>query len=676
SKIYRGSNEQYVQNGDVVPAETTHLRVLINGKVEDVAMSPIASGTVSFLTETSATIGGSNVYFAPWIRNEIKEYTDIVYKASGGNSAVENMIAGIPVTAKVGDVVKTAGYHKDGDAGAASYRIVSPQEAGDITNTPHIALQSGMVAFCVHGPDVKLDWFGAQRIDDYGADDLNNTALPADSELESAVIYCKSLAVDTEFREWSTYRLQGSGSYNLSSGHTITCSISAKGLLRFIPKLTAPQTVFNGESVININLPRNDVPNTLRLDNANGVNNTDGTLIGLRATRSEVSLNGVVSRRFPINFQVGTYSVTCNNCIFTEGGTGVSAIGLSFESEVNVLTLNQCDMFGNSDYSVIYDDDRFPSTIPETSYIGFKLTINECRLDSSVVKIDRCRIVNINAYFEQKTSSPKRSCIILGGAFVNSVKNVSIDNCTARFYDYFVDCLVRVDTISLTNNEFVGISKCALYIPDISNTTIVYENNTEVGSFNDGTRVHTGLREQPFGSTFDDVTFDFDGIVKGTQEGRRQFENPNVYPAAKITNGYLTFNHVEPYYRLKDVELKLSSMVAKNVQCTAVSAEKRIRVTNQSDMRLFNGADKINLGGVNNTYITRVDYDNRDIYVDFLNLDGPQVLNHSLSTPLVSGYSLGLPTVAARYGSVVENIFDGRNPKRYFMNYSSWESDV
>ena len=63
SEIYRGSNSQYVQNGDTVPSGTTHLIVLINGKAENVAMSPIASGVVSLLTETGATIGGSEVSF-------------------------------------------------------------------------------------------------------------------------------------------------------------------------------------------------------------------------------------------------------------------------------------------------------------------------------------------------------------------------------------------------------------------------------------------------------------------------------------------------------------------------------------------------------------------------------------------------------------------------------------
>lgn len=66
AKIYRGSNGKYVQNGDVVPSENppyTHLAVPINGKTEDVAMSPIASGSVSLMTETSATIGGASVEF-------------------------------------------------------------------------------------------------------------------------------------------------------------------------------------------------------------------------------------------------------------------------------------------------------------------------------------------------------------------------------------------------------------------------------------------------------------------------------------------------------------------------------------------------------------------------------------------------------------------------------------
>lgn len=65
-KIYHGSNGSYVENGNTIPNEDppyTHLAVPINGKVEDVAMSPIASGSISSLTETGATIGATPVIF-------------------------------------------------------------------------------------------------------------------------------------------------------------------------------------------------------------------------------------------------------------------------------------------------------------------------------------------------------------------------------------------------------------------------------------------------------------------------------------------------------------------------------------------------------------------------------------------------------------------------------------
>ncbi|HHF3086095.1 TPA: hypothetical protein ACPJ1F_004438 [Vibrio diabolicus] len=50
-------------NGMPVDEGTTHLRVLINGKPTLVAMSPMAYGAVSLLTEVSATIGGTPVKF-------------------------------------------------------------------------------------------------------------------------------------------------------------------------------------------------------------------------------------------------------------------------------------------------------------------------------------------------------------------------------------------------------------------------------------------------------------------------------------------------------------------------------------------------------------------------------------------------------------------------------------
>lgn len=56
-----------LQNGDTVPPRTppiTHLRALVDGKSKIVAMSPIASGVVTSLTDDGAIIGGVSVSFS------------------------------------------------------------------------------------------------------------------------------------------------------------------------------------------------------------------------------------------------------------------------------------------------------------------------------------------------------------------------------------------------------------------------------------------------------------------------------------------------------------------------------------------------------------------------------------------------------------------------------------
>ncbi len=65
--------------------------------------------------------------------DSFSRYTDIVYKASGGNSAVGNMIAGLPIVASLGSVVRTE---------AGTWRIV---------NTSGILLDSGLYAIPLTG---------------------------------------------------------------------------------------------------------------------------------------------------------------------------------------------------------------------------------------------------------------------------------------------------------------------------------------------------------------------------------------------------------------------------------------------------------------------------------------------------------------------------------------------
>lgn len=58
-------DDSVLQNGDDVPVGTTHLRVDIGGVSKLVLADTVVSGLVSNLTDWTATIGGTNVYFIP-----------------------------------------------------------------------------------------------------------------------------------------------------------------------------------------------------------------------------------------------------------------------------------------------------------------------------------------------------------------------------------------------------------------------------------------------------------------------------------------------------------------------------------------------------------------------------------------------------------------------------------
>ncbi|EKO3929544.1 hypothetical protein GAW91_000126 [Vibrio fluvialis] len=62
TKIYRGSNGQYVQDGDQVPLGTTHLIAENSGIV---SIQPKASGIISGISSSGALIDSTTVYFQP-----------------------------------------------------------------------------------------------------------------------------------------------------------------------------------------------------------------------------------------------------------------------------------------------------------------------------------------------------------------------------------------------------------------------------------------------------------------------------------------------------------------------------------------------------------------------------------------------------------------------------------
>lgn len=63
TQLYMGDDGESVKVGDTIPEGTTHLRVDVGGSPALVAMSPVASGSVTALSDTSATVGGVSISY-------------------------------------------------------------------------------------------------------------------------------------------------------------------------------------------------------------------------------------------------------------------------------------------------------------------------------------------------------------------------------------------------------------------------------------------------------------------------------------------------------------------------------------------------------------------------------------------------------------------------------------
>lgn len=129
---FNAYNEYAVYNGiPYKPRASTSLPYVAQGA--DPTVAPDDANVQPYQEITEAQV-------VAVVEATIPDYTDIVYKASGGNSAVENMIAGIPSRGGVGDFVSTGG---------TTWVITS--------DTTSIAIYDGLYVRAVTSPKLA-DW--------------------------------------------------------------------------------------------------------------------------------------------------------------------------------------------------------------------------------------------------------------------------------------------------------------------------------------------------------------------------------------------------------------------------------------------------------------------------------------------------------------------------------------
>ncbi|WMM35586.1 tail fiber protein [Vibrio phage PJN101] len=193
-KLIKGSNSETVENGDEIPAGTTHLRVLVGGKPTIVAMSPIASGIVNSLTDKGAVIGGDDVSFTRHL--EVSTVFDLMNH---------------PLISE-GFTVETEGYYTPGDGGGNTYEIVAPgtgvEDGGSFINLTGSGFQAKGI---FEGHDVDIRQFGVLR---NGEKDTN--------AFKAALTFCfsnnKNLDVSVDIHVTDVTINSGVGSVTCSNG--------------------------------------------------------------------------------------------------------------------------------------------------------------------------------------------------------------------------------------------------------------------------------------------------------------------------------------------------------------------------------------------------------------------------------------------------------------------------
>lgn len=150
--VFKGKNGNTVEIGDTVEPSTTFLRVLVNGVPTVVWLLPAASGEVSAISDTGATIGGTTVSFY--------EYTQSI-------SAVFDTVDEMKLASlHVGQMVRTKGYYSPDGYGGADYLIV----VGDVVTRLDHDLGGGLVArFVSRDGKIRYSQCG------YNPDDLSQS---------------------------------------------------------------------------------------------------------------------------------------------------------------------------------------------------------------------------------------------------------------------------------------------------------------------------------------------------------------------------------------------------------------------------------------------------------------------------------------------------------------------
>jgi len=456
--------------------------------------------------------------------------------------------------------------------------------------------------------------------------------------------------------------LTGSGIFTFHS-HIVLASKVSGGDLELVPVLLAPALFWPDSKTITVTMRRIGAGG-FKLTNKNLITSPDGLLVGVHIDKPEMVCNQIIVSGFSINWQITSYSCTLNQCAGINGNDGLSAYAPSFLREINTLTINGGDWFNNSRYAMDIGDSRFTTSIPADQYHGNGITITgKPRFDQGTLRIDKVIGVEVEAYFEKGASS-KTTCIDLGGAFEGSVRGFHLHDTYARDYEYVVKCRSAVSGITVEDNQWRAISKCALYLTsDIYAYT--YRNNIQaIPSFSMIKEVHTGVRRGLSSNPFLNKTIDSHGLFLGHQN---RINASGVYNGARVVDGRNASNYNNSNFR---------EYLSPRGGISGFVTNGAIKLNNITDSYYFNGGDRLLINGVS-TYVSTVDYELGIIVANEIPAGATVVIiSQGQAIPFFDGISFEIPSdVNYRDGSICRNSYTvSVTPNYWILKRGVWVS--
>ena len=478
---------------------------------------------------------------------------------------------------EVGDVVEVLGYYSAGD-GAGHKRIIANEDDGS-----GVQLSNKLWANVIHNGEVNVSWFGAKG--DSIADDT--------IFLKKANLYCAKfkicLFIDKDLYLLNKVEID----CNVESNYnTIWCNYSSTEVREFFITLTS-----------SVYLKKIKIDSKYKYKNC-------GVLIN-----KACSLENVEVCHFYKGLVLHYWLIRIENCKIYSNKTNVALWTENFiTSENNGISICNSDLYSSTGgIAINIGDEEFGSSIPENECGGVTVNILNCCCDQGSIIVNKQANVCIQGVHMEDNEGKNNY-----GIKTNVVSNIQISNCYitgSKIAISIQDTNKSVITNNYLRNTIVGIE-------------IGYYNRKKAVSGVDiNTNIFFNVKEQisiPL-DYYKNISFNGEKLNNIKSNSFSEINYPNKTVVDKTVN----------YKVLEDRGITREQSFS--VNATTTNEQNKLSIVNIEELLKLKSGERIKVGQ-KYTYITFIDYLNKNVYLDEkLNeyISGQEVLIETVKTTYI-----------------------------------------